>query len=65
MSFPTAEQVEARYGKRVVCCYCGVDPAEQPKAALNRLNEKGQTGVWVCQNCAAEKQLPHFSGRLY
>ena len=33
---------------RVVCRWCGADPANDPKIALARVNEKGVIGIWEC-----------------
>lgn len=43
------------------CMICGLDPATETKtAAVFRLNNKGQTGVWACRAHYADAKAKYF-----
>ena len=46
------------------CKNCGANPEDQSVCVLHRINPKGQTGEWICDNCFESMELfedkPHY-----
>lgn len=49
---------------RVICRWCGANPAIDPKIALTRVNEKGVIGIWECNPYCIPDRLDRLDEEL-
>ena len=45
------------------CKNCGANPANKSVCVLHRINPKGETGEWICDDCFTS--IETFEGRLH
>jgi hypothetical protein len=44
-------EVDPILRRGAVCLLCGDSPAKDPTVGLTRINRKGVSGKWICQQC--------------